>query len=135
MAAPHPDDLELPHDVSAPRLARRHSAALLDRWHARGLTEPVLLVVSELVTNAVIHGRPPLRLALRRMQAAVRIEVADADPELPEAVRPDLASESGRGRFLVRSVAADAGVHKVPGDGKITWAVVCPDDQAPGPEG
>ena len=53
----------LPHTVEAPRLARRYLASMAAAWPA-GVLEVAVLLTSELVTNAVIHGLRPVELRL-----------------------------------------------------------------------
>ncbi len=117
-------DIALPHDNSAPGLARKQSRDALDGWHLRALLEPVLLIVSELVTNAVRHGTPPVRLGLSRKNHRVRIQVSDGGHESATGQLPGVEAESGRGLFLVDALSETSGVEKVPGDGKVSWAVV-----------
>jgi anti-sigma regulatory factor (Ser/Thr protein kinase) len=115
----------LPNDTSAPRQARRAVRATLTRWRLPALVDSCVLTVSELVTNAVRYGLPPLSLVMRRRKGAVRIDVNDARPE-PLAVlgrnRPDQLAESGRGLAIVCEVADDVGSEHIPGDGKTVYA-------------
>jgi anti-sigma regulatory factor (Ser/Thr protein kinase) len=123
--------LPLPDNVHAPRLARRFLRDLIERWAMPGLLEPLTLAVSELVTNAVRHGRPPIRLSVCRQGEAVRIEVQDAGGghtvDLSRAMPlPRDDRRGGRGLILVRSVSAKIGVDPAGEDGKRIWAVVEP---------
>jgi anti-sigma regulatory factor (Ser/Thr protein kinase) len=109
----------------APADARRATREALRRWELPALVDRVVLVVSELVTNSVRYGRPPLHLDLRRLRSCVRVDVHDTVPEEPvlqgrPAVEPD--RESGRGLLIVSAVADDVGVEQVPGDGKHVYA-------------
>ena len=83
----------------------------------------VLLVVSELVTNAYQHGQHPRRLTLALVgRRVVRLEVADASYRVPILGRPDRPA-SGRGLLLVNGVASVWGVRQHE-PGKIVWAEV-----------
>lgn len=115
--------LELAPDLTAASQARRQTRQALGRWRLADLTDPVLLAVSELVGNAVRHGRPPVDLLLRRTGRSVRLEVHDeaSAPEQPLPA-PDPDAESGRGLLIVDAVATGSGISQVPGDGKIAWA-------------
>lgn len=109
----------------APADARRATREALRRWELPALVDRVVLVVSELVTNSVRYGRPPLRLDLRRLRTCVRVDVHDGVSEQPSLhgraeVDPD--RESGRGLLIVSAVADDVGVRSVPGDGKHVYA-------------
>ncbi len=78
------------------------------------------LLTSEVVTNAVLHGRTEVTLRLHRPGDVIRIEVVDHNSAMPEpADRGDDAS-SGRGLVIVEALAARWGAD--PGaDGKTVW--------------
>jgi anti-sigma regulatory factor (Ser/Thr protein kinase) len=119
--------VELPPDLTAAREARAATKRVLPRWALGGLLEPVLLVVSELVGNAVRHGRPPVDLRLRKHGTGVRVAVHDEDSSAPSASVASSDAESGRGLLLVDAVAAETGVEQIEGDGKVVWAHVEPE--------
>jgi anti-sigma regulatory factor (Ser/Thr protein kinase) len=109
----------------APAEARRATREVLGRWELPALVDRVVLVVSELVTNSVRYGRPPLRLDLRRLRGCIRVDVHDTVPEEPVLhERPAVGDdrESGRGLLIVSAVADEVGVEQVPGDGKHVYA-------------
>lgn len=109
----------------APADARRAAREVLRRWELPALVDRVVLVVSELVTNSVRYGRPPLRLDLRRLRGCIRIDVHDAvlqEPALHGRPPVDDDRESGRGLLIVSAVADQVGVEQVPGDGKHVYA-------------
>jgi anti-sigma regulatory factor (Ser/Thr protein kinase) len=117
--------MSLPNDATAPGEARHVVRATLTRWRLPALVDSCVLTVSELVTNAVRYGLPPLGLVMRRRNGAVRIDVSDARPEPLGAMRrpqPDESSESGRGLAIVSEVADDSGSEHIPGDGKNVYA-------------
>ena len=128
-----PGRFELTDDYSAPAQARSHTRLVLGRWSLPGVVEPLVLVVSELVTNAVRHGRPPVALWLRRVGGGVRVDVHDESSAVGPAegtsgwVRADLDAEGGRGLPLIDALSVDHGVDQVPHDGKQVWAVVEPE--------
>lgn len=109
---------------SIPRARAFAYSALVD-WGAESRTDDVLLCVSELATNALLHGVPPGRGFLlhldRFADGVVRVEVHDSgrgDVRLPAAPRPD--AEDGRGLLLVAAFADKWGVgERRPG--KIVW--------------
>lgn len=126
-----PVAVALPADTTAPSIARARTRSVLGAWRLPALLDPLLLVVSELVGNAVRHGRPPVAMLLRRTGPGVRVEVHDENAGSPPAGGglPDDDAESGRGLYLVEAVATDSGVEQIPGDGKVVWATVEDDDQ------
>jgi Histidine kinase-like ATPase domain len=82
------------------------------------------LIVTELVTNAVIHAQTRLVLALRLTPAYLHIAVRDGDPRPArpwEIPNPD--GPGGRGLTLVRALSAGWGTSAAP-NGKIIWAAV-----------
>ncbi|WP_107440210.1 ATP-binding protein [Streptomyces sp. 142MFCol3.1] len=78
------------------------------------------LIVSELVGNATRYGAPPLqlRLILDRM---LTCEVSDTSPSAPHVTHARTIDESGRGLFIIASVAEQWGT-RYTSDGKIVWA-------------
>lgn len=108
-----------PEDVAA----ARHWIRDISRWlGVATLVEPMELVVSELTTNAVLHGRPPFQLSLTERQKGIRIAVRDQASE-PAVRRPvDLDDLSGRGMRVVETVSVEWGVVFHPYGGKTVWA-------------
>ena len=113
----------LPNDERAPGQARRAVRVAFTTWRLGKIVDDAVVAVSELVTNAVRHGLPPVGVLLRRRIGLVRIDVEDARAELPAAVGDsDGLLESGRGLNIVRAVADDLGSEHIPGDGKLVYA-------------
>ena len=103
--------LALPMASQAPGLARRATREVLASWQVAHLSEPALLIVSELVTNSVKHSRGSLLLLqMQDTGTRLRIEVHDADPCWPQPCTPTAASESGFGLVLVNALADTGGV-------------------------
>ena len=88
----------------------------------------VVLLVSELVSNAILHGGPhapraTVGLAVAVVADHVRIEVEDAGPNIPVVGDGALDRLTGRGLILVQSLADRWGSE--PSDvGKVVWAEV-----------
>ena len=85
------------------------------------MTEQAVLLVSELVTNAVLHARTRFTVEVEVVDDTARVSVEDSSP-LPPAVRTfsDLAG-SGRGLHLVEALASRWGVDSRDGAGKRVW--------------
>lgn len=110
--------------ASAVPFVREQLARVLADW---GLTaeagEPVLLVVTELVTNALDHARGPIQLVVSFPGECVRVEVHDAATEPPQQQPRDPWAARGRGLQLVDALSARWG--SLPdATGKTVWADV-----------
>lgn len=114
--------LALPYDVSAVGRARRFVRDTLERWHVDADVDDALLVVSELVTNAITHGDSTCQLRLRTTAATLRVEVLDSGAGTPDPRAPSATREHGRGLHLVSALTTAWGIDQVPGRGKLVWA-------------
>nr|WP_272919797.1 ATP-binding protein [Streptomyces sp. SID5468] len=125
----------VPTAVSCARMFIRHT---LTCWKLSRLTETAELIASELVTNAVkatgittpqpswgeLEGLQLLRVRIHASKDSIVIQVWDADGEpldLPTA-GADEEPESGRGLFIVKSVARQVGRFYPRSGGKVVWA-------------
>ncbi|MFG3101161.1 ATP-binding protein [Streptomyces sp. NPDC048182] len=107
--------------------ARAFAREALSAWEVDGRADDVLLCVSELTTNALLHGVPPGRGFLLRLLPygdgdGVRVEVHDSGdgvPAVPQA-RGREPGESGRGLLLVSELADKWGVGER-SPGKVVW--------------
>lgn len=117
--------LQLAHDESAPGQARSAARQALLGWRLPGLVDSVVLAVSELVTNAVRYGRPPVAMGLHRRGRQVQLAVHDGNPAEPHSDRSQTSphAESGRGISIVNALADQVAVEQVPDDGKVIHAV------------
>lgn len=113
-----------PRDRRSVAVARDLARITLDDWRLTRRSDDVLLCVSELATNALLHGVPPgrcFRLDLSLDTTDVlRIEVQDSGPG--EILTPDVTPESerGRGLLLVAALSDDWGVRQRE-PGKAVW--------------
>ena len=108
--------------------ARRSARTVLSAWGLQALAEDVDLVVSELITNALLHtglgpgGAPtPVRLELELAGKALTCRVVDSSPLPPQPEEADHDAESGRGLILVEALA-DAWDWEEQPEGKAVWA-------------
>ncbi|MET9551699.1 ATP-binding protein [Streptomyces sp. NPDC006645] len=128
-------------DLAQAAHARRKAAGVLERWRLpRATVDDAVLVVCELVTNAIRHGRSPVHIALHRGQGAVTISVNDQghvpfptkgpepdldfDLELDHGGEPGLdqehSGECGRGLSIVAALSHAHGYEG--GDSTTFWA-------------
>ncbi|MCT2548275.1 ATP-binding protein [Streptomyces sp. NBC_00257] len=120
-------------DVSVPQ-ARHAVRDLLKRQGVPlddDVAEGLLLIVSELVTNAVKHAAllsPELAVEVAVGEEWIRVSVEDNHPYRPTALETDYAQTGGRGLLLVREITREAGgacdVEHTAGGGKIIWAAL-----------
>ncbi len=115
--------LELEPDVTAPGRARRFIRDFCRAAHlGEDACETAALLTSELVTNAVLHGRSRAVLDARVPEGSLRVEVHDLDPRVPEVADRGDAAEGGRGLLLVGALADRWGSERHPsGHGKAIW--------------
>ncbi|GAA3062611.1 hypothetical protein GCM10010448_52400 [Streptomyces glomeratus] len=100
------------HRPEAAGLARRRARTFLERRRMDQHTiDGVLLLVSELVTNAVEHARPPIVLHLHVGPRGIRVEVTDSGPARREAAWAASCGpeERGRGLRIIDEVATAHG--------------------------
>lgn len=137
---------QLPDDVSALPAAR-----LAVERHARGLIserrlDDAVLLTSELVTNAILHGAPPIALTVLCEGRSITVAVTDGLDSWPDPTPPIPAPGAGgragpggaldvggRGLALVAAVSTSWGVHpNAPAAGKTVWFELGSDGPATG---
>ncbi len=113
------------------REARDFTIATLRRWGATQRSEDVAIVVSELLTNALLHALPPaasrarwpIRLGLLQPGPCVLCAVADPSELAPAPKTPGDLAETGRGLSIVCALSDKWG-YTTPGDmGTVVWAL------------
>ena len=123
--------LELSSGADAPAIARRfvkeHASEL-----ASSLKDDAELLVSEVVTNAVVHGRPTITLRVSTEPPGIGIAVHDYGDELPSTTpaRVEPGATSGRGLMIVQALASTWGVvASDPPPGKTVWFRLVPGER------
>ena len=115
--------VSLPAGVTAPALARHAVREAMAKFEVdASVAEDLLLVTSELVTNAVEHGERPTRLELDREGGHLTLRVFDTGTTLPELRAPAPQLARSRGLQLVRALSERWGHRRCEG-GKYVWAV------------
>ncbi|WP_232246752.1 ATP-binding protein [Kitasatospora mediocidica] len=113
-------------ELGAISALRHRLRAALARWGVPGLADTAELLLSELVTNALLHTPHGARVdVLLDVRGRLRVEVRDDSVQLPRPRRAADTDTSGRGLVLVEALADDWGV-RLRGDAKITWFELAP---------
>ncbi|MGC5010781.1 ATP-binding protein [Streptosporangium sp. DT93] len=126
LGTPHEYTAEclLPATPASVRDARSMVRRELSVWGADELLDDCLLVISELVTNAVEHGGSACALRIRGGGDLVHGELFDPGEGTPRVCDRDMDATGGRGLQIVDSLADDWGVTHLPAGGKIVWFVL-----------
>ena len=99
----------------ARRFVREHAPPL-----PRATVDALLLLTSELVTNAVLHARTEIEVGITVAEHSVLVTVHDLDLTMPQQ-RPYEAREGGWGLGLVAALADASALEVHPDDGKTAW--------------
>jgi anti-sigma regulatory factor (Ser/Thr protein kinase) len=118
---------EFPLHDGSPGRARRFLRGAVCPVHAASVLDSAQLLVSELVTNGIRYGAPPLSVRVDcDGSAGLRVTVSDGGTSgLPAPRRADDDEESGRGMALVDYISADWGV-EAGEEGKAVWFSLTP---------
>lgn len=112
----------LPSDPSSVREARRLTRAQLADWALDEQIDDTVLLVSELVTNALRHAWGPVRLTfcLPSPHGGLRCEIEDANPVGPLRRHVEEHDEEGRGLHMLNRLARRWGSERT-NAGKVVW--------------
>ncbi|MGH9184422.1 MAG: ATP-binding protein [Acidimicrobiales bacterium] len=107
-------------DSDTVRSVRRWVADIATEWKLAEV-ETLVLLASELATNAVLHARTDYEIRLRVTDDdAIRMEVLDYNSRLPSIGSVPTDATSGRGLLIVQALATAWGIENHP-QGKIVW--------------
>jgi anti-sigma regulatory factor (Ser/Thr protein kinase) len=112
--------VRLPPDPASAGVARRFVEQVVGEVVRPAALDVIVLLTSELVTNAVVHAGTPVEVLVRDLHGSVLVEVFDGGPEVPVVVDGVLACNSGRGLNIVEVLSEAWGVHPGRG-GKTVW--------------
>jgi anti-sigma regulatory factor (Ser/Thr protein kinase) len=99
-------EIQLPATESSVRVARKFAAGVLADWAIGGeAAENAVLIVSELLTNAIVHGDPPIELRLHNAGDELTIDVDDGSSVMPRKLRPAPEDPHGRGVAIVSQLS------------------------------
>lgn len=141
---PRQSYLELGAMASAVPSARLHARLVVGEWGLQQLADDIELIVSELVTNAMLAstglmgsrfqgvwspGPPPIRLWLQADHSRVLIQVWDGSDRMPRRQESGSNRESGHGLVLVEALSTRVGVYLLEdSSGKVVWGEVSSDE-------
>jgi anti-sigma regulatory factor (Ser/Thr protein kinase) len=109
-----------PPTLSSPREIRSFVSHTIQQWGFHSLCETAELLVSEVVTNVVVHARTPGLATVTALPAGVRVDVTDGGRDLPDPRRPGPAEPEGRGLGIVAALSRRWGI-EVEHDSKTVW--------------
>src|SRR4051794_11465736 len=97
----------IPRDPSALAGIRRTARETLDGWGFKAGAEDIVLILDELLVNALLHGAGEIKLLLAFDQTTgvLRGEVTDENPGSPVVHEPEIDQQDGRGMLLVKHLA------------------------------
>lgn len=98
--------LRLPAVPASVPEARRFVLQHLRSWSLEDLTETVVLLTSEVVTNSVLHARTELELTVARQGDGVQVQVRDGSPVTPRQRQHSADATTGRGMHLLDRLAS-----------------------------
>jgi anti-sigma regulatory factor (Ser/Thr protein kinase) len=110
-----------PHPTSVGAARRFVRDVLMSRQVADPVVDTVELLTSEVVTNAIIHGRSGPLLAVHITEGTIRVAVGDVSPELPVRRLGRVDDVSGRGVVIVDELATAWGVERERNGTKRVW--------------
>ena len=110
-----------PHPTSVGAARRFVRDVLMSRQVADPVVDTVELLTSEVVTNAIVHGRSGPLLAVHVKECVVRVAVGDCSPELPVRRLGQIDDLSGRGVVIVDELASAWGVERERNGSKRVW--------------
>ncbi|MGY0056365.1 SpoIIE family protein phosphatase [Streptomyces sp. LZ34] len=120
LAPEHVAEWDVPLDPAAVAPLRAACAQRIRAWGLEEADYTAELIISELITNALRYGAPPVRLRLLRGRD-LTFEVSDGSSTSPHLRRARATDEGGRGLFLVSQFAQRWGTRYTP-QGKVIWA-------------
>ncbi|KPI20523.1 serine phosphatase [Actinobacteria bacterium OK006] len=109
-------------DLQGVQRARRFLREWLSAWNLEALDDEAQLLLSEIVTNALVHADSDVDLRIRRYPDYLRVEVRDSDPHPAINVGSpgEDQAEGGRGMMIVSALASTWG-NSPSGRGKTVW--------------
>jgi anti-sigma regulatory factor (Ser/Thr protein kinase) len=110
-------------DLQGTQRTRKLLREWLEVWNLSDMADEEELLITEVVTNGLVHGDSDVHVVVRRYPDRVRVEVRDSDPHRARAVtvpRQEDEAEGGRGLMIVSALVSVWG-NSPSGRGKTVW--------------
>lgn len=120
---------QLPPQPTSVARARRLTRDLLTEAEREDLVEAATLLVSEIVTNAILHAGTAIDLRASLTSEGLRVEVGDGSAHLPTPRRYGPTAGTGRGMMLLEQLVEDWGAERR-ADGKTVWFLLTSGERA-----
>lgn len=127
----HAASMQLGPDLGDVRRARQFVTESCEQWGCTAAVDDAMVVVAELVTNALVHAGPRCELRLGFAGDVLRFEVEDAGTGAPDVQAADATSEHGRGLLLVSALCIAWGVETGDRGSKVVWAELLVPSRSP----
>jgi signal transduction histidine kinase len=121
-ASPDVESLHLTTHPTAPRASRDFVSRTLLDWRLSHYIAPAVLVINELVMNAITHAETDIDVTLSAHRQTIRVAVRDRSPDLP--VERYGRDAPGQGLPIVAGLSSSWGVLPTADGGKVVWAVL-----------
>ena len=107
-------------EITSISAARRYAQSIIGSESVADF-DVVALLITEVVTNAIVHARTPIVMTVQKTGGTIRVEVHDEDPTLPVVQRAEPYQPGGRGMAIVAGFADAWGAKAAPPNGKTVW--------------
>lgn len=118
--------VDLPATRAAPRLGREFARAALTDWGLGSLIDTATLLVSEVVTNAVVHARSASVLSLAQVPGAIHVSVIDQGEGNAHRATRNNAIAGGHGLALVDTLSRQWGSRRVDAGHEVWFDLAIP---------
>ena len=129
----HQRRVRLTREPAAAAEARSHVRAVIGAWRVPVDPDIAVLLTSDLVTNAIMHGDGnTITLAIRCSCGELRIDIYDASRSLPRTVGEPAVTETGHGLVLVATLSTEWGSFLTPAGKVVYFTLAFQADLSPG---
>jgi anti-sigma regulatory factor (Ser/Thr protein kinase) len=123
---------QVPGRASSVTAVRRGARAALTGWDAARYEWLLSQLLTEVVTNVVLHAYTTFDVTVHLTGTGVRVEVTDGSPRLPRPRRHSVDATTGRGLDLLEQLSSRWGAVRAPGGKTVWFEIDDPGDDAEG---